>query len=380
MDISDRREDGIKKKSLIPFFVADRPASLLILKGVMLKHPDVEVGIMTHALTTKNFIERFNKFPYKLDLRYEDNHFLDKEDILAKNLIKIADSGVFTRTGCTIAYNELFERYNRLGVKFGVIIDVLKDSKETIQSAMKGLRIYTKNKDKYHFKLIAVAQGKTQDEYLKCYEKLQQQFEYVAVGGLLKKWENSARWVKVQDVQFMYNVLTAIKRDYSPEWLFPLGCYHPSRHKKFEDIGVWGSDYKGWIFNYVSKIDSLMSLNKNLTPFDLSNGFTNDFKNLLKHTEVLERESVNLRKEWKGEKDPSVKSKLQINIKQKKIELEKIYAILLKERQHLARYNHLPARYAEDLNNFEKIVAMGDQEWRFRRVREYIENKVYAKL
>ncbi|MDI6851957.1 MAG: hypothetical protein QMD82_08525 [bacterium] len=211
---------------LIPFFVADRPASLLILKGVMLKHPDVKVGVMTHALTTKNFIQVFSKFPYKLNLLYESAYFLDKEDILAKNLIKIADSGVFTRNGCTIAYNELFERYNWLGVEFGVIIDVLKDYKETIQSAMKGLKIYTENKHKYHFKLIAVAQGKTMEEYLKCYEKLQQQFEYVAVGGLLKKSENSARYVRVQDEQFMYDVLTAIKRDYSPEWLFALGCYH----------------------------------------------------------------------------------------------------------------------------------------------------------
>ena len=214
---------------LIPFFVADRPASLLILKGIMLRHPDVKVGIMSHAFTSKNFWQMFSDYPYKLNLLYENPYFLNEEVILAQNLIKIADSGVFTRNGCTIDYKELFARYNQLGVEFGVIIDILKDSSETIQSAMKGLRIYKRDKQKYHFKLIAVAQGKTMDEYLKCYEKLQQQFEYVAIGGLLKKSENSARYVRVQDEQFMHDVLTAIKKDFSPEWIFPLGCYHPSR-------------------------------------------------------------------------------------------------------------------------------------------------------
>jgi hypothetical protein len=41
--------------TLIPFFVADRPASLHILRGVMLKYPRIKVGIMTHAFTTQNF-------------------------------------------------------------------------------------------------------------------------------------------------------------------------------------------------------------------------------------------------------------------------------------------------------------------------------------
>lgn len=365
---------------LIPFFVADRPASLLILKGIMLRHPDVKVGVMSHAFTSKNFWQMFSDYPYKLNLLYEDQYFLNEEDILAQNLIKIADSGVFTRNGCTIDYNELFIRYNQLGVEFGVIIDILKDSNETVQSAMKGLRIYLRDKHKYHFKLIAVAQGKTMDEYLKCYEKLQQRFEYVAIGGLLKKRENSARYVRVQDEQFMYDVLTVIKKDFSPEWLFPLGCYHPSRHKKFDEIGVWGSDYKGWIFNYKPKIDSLKNLNKNLTPFDLSNGFTNVFENLLKHTEELETRLANLRKKWREEKDPSTKRELRIKTNQMKSELEKAYATLLKERQHVARYNHLSAKYKENLNNFERVIATDEQEWRFRQVRTYIEENVYAQL
>ncbi len=367
-------------EKLIPFFVADRPASLRILKGVMLKHPDIKVGLMTHALTTKNFAQLFSDYPYNLELRYEDARFLDNEGLLAENLIKIADSGVFTRNGCTISYNDLFMRYNQLGVEFGVIIDALRDPNETIRSAMKGLRIYTRNKNKYHFKLIAVAQGKTLDEYLKCYEKLQQQFEYIAVGGILKKKENSARYVNVQNEKFMYDVLTAIERDYSPNWLFPLGCYNPSRHKKFEEIGVWGSDYKGWIFNYVTKIDSLKSLNNFLIDFDLNNGSRNFLQSLLKYTEELESNLVNLREEWRKEKNPADKRKLRTKLDQNKIELEKTYAKLLKERRIIAKSNHLPVDYKKDLNDFERIAAVTEQEWRFKRVRTYIEDKVYAQL
>jgi hypothetical protein len=370
----------MSRSQIIPFFVADRPASLRILKGVMLKNPDIKVGLMTHALTTKNFTQLFCNYPYNIELRYEDASFLDNEDLLAENLIKIADSGVFTRNGCTISYDDLFMRYNQLGVEFGVIIDTLRDPKETVQSAMKGFKIYASNRAKYKFKLIAVAQGKTLDEYLKCYRELQQHFEYVAVGGLLKKRENSARWVNVQSEKFMYDVLETIKRDYSPDWLFALGCYHPSRHKKFEVINVWGSDYKGWIFNYATKIDTLMILNKDLTAVDQNNGFSNGFKKLLKRTEKLEANYVNSRGDWNKEKDPSKKHELRIKIEKLKTELENAYGILLLKRQTVVKSNHLPVDYRESLLDFERRIALAEQDWRFKQVRTYIEEKVYAQL
>lgn len=369
------------RAGLIPFFVADRPASLQILKGVMLRHPEIKVGVMTHAFTSKNFGQMFNNFPNNLSLLYEDISLLGKENVLTRNLIKMADSGIFSKNGCTIDYKELFKRYNRLGVDFGVIIDVFKDPRETVKSARKGLEIYTKNKDKYHFKLVAVAQGNTVKEYLKCYDKLKSLgFNYIAIGGLLKKIINSARYVKVRDENFMYQVLTAIKDNFSPEELFALGCYHRSRHKKFEEIGVWGSDYKGWIFNYTSKIDYLKNLNDNLTTFDLNNGFANVFKNLLKHVEELEIKLTNLKKNWRQEKNTSIKKEIWTNINLLKIKLKRKYTTLLRERQHVARCNHLPLDYKENLNNFEGVISMGEQEWRFRQVRKYIEKNVYAQL
>jgi len=224
------------KRYLIPFFVVDRPVSLDILKDAMVKYPSTKIGLMTHALTSTNFMRKFNKFP-------KDKFYDNREEDLSKNLIKMSDSGIFNKNGCNFSYEELFKRYEVLGVEYEIIIDVLKDPGKTIKSALKGLKIYKQNK--YNFKLVAVAQGKDLDEYLKCYDILQEHFEYIAVGGLLKKIENSARYVRIRDESFMYNVLITIKKDYSPDWLFALGCYHPSRHEKFNEIGIWGSDYKG---------------------------------------------------------------------------------------------------------------------------------------
>lgn len=369
------------KVGLIPFFVADRPASLHILKGVMLRYPDIKVGIMTHAFTSKNFEQMFNNFPNNMSLQYENISFLNNENILSDNLIKMADSGIFSKNGCTIGYKELFERYNRLGVDIGVMIDVFKDPKKTIKSALKGLEIYTKNKDKYHFKLVGVAQGNTIKEYLKCYDKLKSLgYDYIAIGGLLKKFKNSARYVKVRDEKFMYEVLTAIKKEYAPEWLFALGCYHPSRHKKFEEIGIWGSDYKGWIFNYKSKTDTLNDLNKNLISFEMVNGFAEDFKVQLKQTNELEERLKNLKKKWREEKRPHIKKDIRKKIGVVRDKLEVKYATLLRIRENIVACNHLPISYKNDLITFKTVLGENEQKWRFRQVREYIERNVYGQL
>jgi len=38
------------------------------------------------------------------------------------------DSGIFTREGATLAYKQLFDVYTRMGVEYGVRIDVFLDS------------------------------------------------------------------------------------------------------------------------------------------------------------------------------------------------------------------------------------------------------------
>ena len=154
------------KHQVIPFFVVDRPASLLILKGIFLKYSNIKVGLMSHAFVSKNFQNIFKEFPYNIPLLYEDETLNKNEDILAEHLIKMCDSGVFSKNGCYIDYEELFNIYEKMSVDYGIMIDALKDSRATIESAERALRAY--NKRKYRFKLVAVAQGREIDEYLEC--------------------------------------------------------------------------------------------------------------------------------------------------------------------------------------------------------------------
>ncbi|MCK5022307.1 MAG: hypothetical protein KAR54_03610 [Candidatus Pacebacteria bacterium] len=134
-------------------------------------------------------------------------------------------------------------------VDYGIIIDYLKDKTRTMESAELALDAY--NKKKWSFKLIGVAQGNSIKEYVECYKSLKDcGFEHIAVGGLLEKRENTARYVQIRDETFMYEVLKSIREIDLEGWLFVLGSYAPSRHYNFLNIGIQGSDYKGWIFQY----------------------------------------------------------------------------------------------------------------------------------
>jgi len=364
-------------RALIPFFVADRPASLKILKGIMLRYPEIKVGIMTHAFISKNFTQMFNDFPNNSDLQYEEKHLLDNESTLARNLMKMADSGIFSKNGCTIGYEELFERYNTMGTDFGVMIDVLGDAKATLKSAEKALRIYEKNKKEYRFDLVAVAQGRTLEEYLECYRKLFSNFEFIAIGGLLKKRIKSARYVRVRDEQFMYEVLQTIRQEFNPEWLYVLGCYHPSRHKKFEEMGIWGSDYKGWIFNYKLKRQLLAKISLDLLHFEQENGLSSTcLSQVIQKEEQLQIKE----REWREAKNSILKRTLWIEANQLRKELEAANKRLLKERKNIASSNHFPPEYRHKLAIFENILEKEEQFLRFQQVRRYIEEKIYGQF
>lgn len=247
---------------IIPFFVADRLASLRIIKSSGLHKYDVKVGIMGHANTSKHFQELFKKYPCSDDdfcdlvkglCPYDHNLNKCSTGLLIKSrTVRACDSGVFTKNGCDRNYKDLFEIYQNMDADYGIIIDFLKDKEKTIESASDALKEYKKKE--YSFKLIGVAQGNTPEEYLECYNGLRKMgYKHIAIGGLLKKLENTARYTKVRDETFVYNILKTIRDIYPDDWLFVLGCYHPKRHDKFNELNVFGGDYKGWIFNYEKK-------------------------------------------------------------------------------------------------------------------------------
>ena len=242
----------------VPFLVVDRPASLEIIRNIKIPF-NKQLGLMSHANTTNLFKELFRDFPctqkdYCEVIRkrcpYKKNYLKCKESFyLQKKCIKIADSGVFTKEGCIFSYNDLFKEYEKMNVNFGVMIDYLKDHTKTIESARKAMDVY--DSKKWNFKLIGVIQGNKLDEYIECYKLLKKiGFQYIAVGGLLKKRVNTARYVQVKDENLLWSVLSKIRRIDQNGSIYALGCYAPSRHNKFLNLGIWGSDYKGWIFQY----------------------------------------------------------------------------------------------------------------------------------
>lgn len=253
-----------------PFCVADRPASLRILRGLYPRLYSGLIGIMTHANTSRNFRELFGIYPcVKKGICEVINKKCPygrkiskcrKGKMLRERTIKICDSGIFTKEGCMMEdYKKLFGIYEQMYVDYGVMIDYLKDKDKTVTSAKKAIKIY-KNR-KCSFKLIGVVQGNTLKEYLDCYERLKDLgYTYVGIGGFLKKNKNTARYVRVGNEKLLDEVLGAIRKKYPKDWLFALGCYHPKRHKMFEKYRIFGSDYKGWIFHYEK--DKTMSKKK----------------------------------------------------------------------------------------------------------------------
>jgi hypothetical protein len=246
--------------SFTPFFVADRQASLKILSGIV-PSDGKKFGLMTHANTHKNFRAMFKKFPCvnpeecavigNKKCPYEQN--LSRCELGKKikdNLVTICDSGVFTKEGCTFSsYEELFGIYEILGVDFGIMIDYLKDKEQTLKSAKEAIKIYRSKE--WNFNLMGVAQGVTKEDYIECYLGLKEMgYKYIGIGGMLKKKENSARYVHIRDEFLLEDILSSIRSIDQDGMIFALGCYSPKRQEIFTRYSVFGSDYKGWIFQY----------------------------------------------------------------------------------------------------------------------------------
>jgi hypothetical protein len=157
-----------------------------------------------------------------------------------------------------MTYDTLFSTYEWMQAEYGVMLDVFKDRDATIRSAKDAMTKYGRRA--WSFQLVGVAQGEQLDDYLRCYEQLLRLgFTHIAIGGLLKRRENTVRYVNVRDKRLLRDVLSAVRRRFNPEWLFVLGAFHPKRIPLFREYDVWGSDYKGWIFNYEKK-DAVIDL------------------------------------------------------------------------------------------------------------------------
>lgn len=256
-----------------PFLVADRPASLRMIRGASLDAFPRRCGIMTHANVSKTVKDFVREFPssngfYPLGTtderkqEYEDeNKYVKDSDTnqltprgkrIRAETVRICDSGVFTKNGSNFdSYEALFETYEyEMDVDYGIIIDELNDPDATLESAEEALAKY--EEQEYEFDLIGVAQGTTLDTYFECYDRLRELgYQHIAIGGLLEaEGDRGGAFANVSNEAYMAKVLTAISEEYEDDWLFALGCHHPARRELFANLGLFGADYKGWIYKY----------------------------------------------------------------------------------------------------------------------------------
>ncbi len=214
---------------MIPIFVVDRPASLRILSGLT-EHKG-EFGILAHAFTSGNFKKQFSDFNLAT--------------------VKVGDSGIFQKK-TDYSYSQIFRSYEAMGVNYGIIKDYFRDRKKTLESAELAIKEYQNGTKS--FKLIGVAQGKSVAEYLQSYrEQRELGLDIVAIGGLLDKIPNHVRLVKVKHDIMLRNVLRAVRTNFPSDKIFPLGVFNRRRLQFFNQVDVWASDYKGWIFKYNKK-------------------------------------------------------------------------------------------------------------------------------
>jgi uncharacterized protein DUF6884 len=212
---------------------------------------------MSHANTSADFQEAFRRYPCGPQLcstaeSMDEGYACRPCRALRRRTVKICDSGVFTKTGCKFDYRDLFLRYENMGCDYGIIIDVLRNAQATKESAKEALEAYRELRPS--FELVGVAQGRSVEQYVDCYAALKKLgYRRIAVGGMLAKRKNTSHYAYVRADQRLIPVLEALRARYPTDWLFPLGCYHPKRHLALQRLGVFGSDYKGWIFRYRKK-------------------------------------------------------------------------------------------------------------------------------
>lgn len=378
---------------MIPFFVVDRPMSLNILKTSFVEEPSLTFGLMTHACVSKNFRRLFATFPCAPDdcwLRLKalcatrglcpSKPCLLGEQIQS-NIVRMCDSGIFEKNSSRLSYKELFAIYEEANADYGVMQDVLWDSKQTLAAAKAAIREYGCRN--YKFNLVLVAQGKTVDEYLSCYAKLVQMgAQHIAIGGLLRKRVRSVRYMYVSDA-IASQVLVAIRKEFAPKWLFVLGAYHPMRHRLFEEHGVFGSDYKGWIFQYEHRRDRIERLHRKLLLMEQTAGRPKRVVVLREERNQLSKSEQRQRLRYIQTKNDTAdnsnkKARIRKVLKETQRRLSNTDAELLAARLELVSRNGLAVAYKRAVADLRKALGSSEQEIRVQGVHRYLLKRVYC--
>lgn len=377
---------------MTPFFVVDRPMSLNIIKTFFANHPGRQFGLMSHALVSGNFRSLFASFPcqpancWLCQRKSADgmgcNSVIVRDEIRA-NVQKIVDCGIFSADRQP-PYAELFDIYEAMGADYGVMKDVLGDARRTVESAKRAVDIYSRRKRT--FRLVLVAQGKDTNEYLRCSEKLcSMGVGELAVGGLLNRKVRSARYSSAGPMQRMDEILTCLRGQFPERWLFVLGCYHPKRHQLFEKHGVFGSDYKGWIFNYRHRFDQIAEASRKLAATEAVRPDLQTISSRAALREQLGRQAAELRIAYATTKNSSAKEALRKAEHREKLleivgQMELVDRDLVRLRADAVACNGLPQHYKEAFGDYQTAVRETEQNVRVTEVHRYLAAEILPKL
>lgn len=253
-------ERGHPRFPMVPFSLVDRPNHLRVLRRLELyrEYPGQPLGIMTHANVTLPVQALVRDFPCGAEACIDvtgapcpyraDSARCPFHRYIRQRAIIMCDSGVFTKQGATLAYPDLFALYARMAVDYGLMIDVVHNAEATLESAKRALDAYSPYAGR--FNLVAVAQGVTLADYVWCYQALRGLgYTYIALGGLLKKVWDSARYTHVQRESLLWEVISTIRGLYDEDWLFALGVLHPRRIPRLVQYRTW-ADSKWYLFQY----------------------------------------------------------------------------------------------------------------------------------
>jgi hypothetical protein len=180
-------------------------------------------------------------------------------------------------------------------------------------------------------------------------------------------------------------VLSAVKKEFAPQWLFVLGAYHTSRHALFDDHGVFGSDYKGWIFNYEHRRDRIARIHADLSEIEQNEPKVRQLLDMTTERERLAKLEYKHRLNYirtKNDTEDNETKKALIRRKLSKVSnnLSDADRRLLAARQDLASKNGLPRTYKKAVADMALAVRMSDQQVRVGGVHEYLVNHVYSQM
>ncbi len=376
---------------MVPFFVVDRPMSLNIVKTFFVNHPGVSFGLMTRALVSKQFRRLYASFPCDKSACWlrgdkgpcSQKKLCDGAKSLRKAVVKAVDSGIFSE-GERPTYPKLFTLYDEMGADYGVMKDTFGDPRKTLESAKRAVNIY--ERQKREFELVLVAQGGSADQYVTSSERLAALGAgRLALGGLLTRKERSVRYSSAGSLERIDGILGAVRAALPKRWLFVLGCYHPKRHALFEKHLVFGSDYKGWIFNYAHRLDQLSRVHGELVSHEQAVMQGSSMVERAAERSRMWEKAAQARKAYattknRSKKDAEEKACHRRILRAHLTDTKNLDLALAEERHQAARQDGVPEGYDRLVGLYCQLVSSTDQEVRVAGVHEYMARKILPNM